>query len=93
MFTLNIILADNGSKANLSNECEIMTNDPVTFGMLFSILIHSMLLINVSFHNCFKFYYYSLVPKTPISLSSSNESSSQPHDQHGATISESRQQG
>ena len=38
MFTLNFILAENDSKANLPTECESMANDPVTFGRLFSIL-------------------------------------------------------
>ena len=44
-------------------------------------------------NNCLKFYYYSLVTKKPISILSSNESTIQPHDQRGATISEARQQG
>ena len=45
------------------------------------------------FDNYLKFYFYSLVPKKTISFSSLNESTRQPHDQRGATISEARQQG
>ena len=92
MFTLNFNLAENDTKANSATECENMTNDQVTFGSLFSILT-PFYALDKSIILLFYYYYYSLVPKKSISLSSSNESSSQPHNQHGATISDARQQG
>ena len=91
MFTLNFNLAENETKANSATECENMTHDQVTFGSLFSILT-PFYAIDKCIILLF-YYYYSLVPKKPISFSSSNESSSQPHNQHGATISDARQQG
>ena len=41
----------------------------------------------------YKFYFYLLVQRKPISFSSSNDSCSQQHDQDGADISEAKQQG
>ena len=76
----NIIDVIDGPLQNKSLAIEILQFLGIESGQLFYLIVY-------------KFQFYSIVPKKPISFSSSNESSSQQHDQHGAAINEARQQG